>query len=118
MRRGEAGRMKLVLRMLFLVLALPASAAAHATLLSSEPEAGSALTVAPAGVRLVFSEPLEPALSRVWLVDASGRVIPLAPVGDPRDVRALTAPVDALGAGGYRLAWRIVSADGHPAEGS
>ena len=75
----------------------------------------------PAGLtqfRLVFSEPISPDLSSASLVSGDGRTIPLAITGDPRDVHALVAPVPPLASGAYRLAWRIVSADGHPVKGS
>ena len=91
---------------------------AHATLVSAEPAAGSHLAASPSRVRLVFSEPLEPALARVALVDGRKNVTPLAVASDPHDVHALIAPVDALADGAYRVVWRVVSADGHPVGGS
>jgi copper transport protein len=91
---------------------------AHATLVSSEPAASSLLTASPHSVRLVFSEPVEASLARLHLIASGGAVTMLAVAGDPHDVNALTAPVMDLGAGSYRLAWRIVSADGHPVDGS
>ncbi|HET7584341.1 MAG TPA: copper resistance protein CopC [Gemmatimonadaceae bacterium] len=98
----------------------PARAAAfmHATLISSEPAADAVLARAPRRVRLVFSEPIEPTLARVSLIAQDGDVQPLAPTGDPTDVHALLAPTDSLAMGAYRVAWRIVSADGHPVQGS
>jgi copper transport protein len=90
----------------------------HATLLSSEPAAGSSLVAAPTRVRLVFSEPIEGALGRISLVAGDGRTTPLTAAGDPRDVHALVAPVRELAPGAYRVVWRIVSADGHPVDGS
>jgi copper transport protein len=93
-------------------------ALAHATLVSSDPRANSVLTSSPGQIRLVFSEELEPTLARVSLVDGDGHTIPLAPSGDPHDVHALIAPVDHLADGAYRVVWRVVSADGHPVDGS
>jgi copper transport protein len=90
----------------------------HATLVSSEPAADS---VMPAGLRqfrLVFSEPITADLSGASLLTGDGRTIALTTSGDPRDGHALVAPVPALAAGTYRIAWRIVSADGHPVKGS
>jgi copper transport protein len=90
----------------------------HATLLSSEPAAKSTVTTAPRRIRLVFSEEIEPSLGRIRLVGPGGRVISLKSSGDPRDVSALVAPVTSpLEPGVYRVAWRIVSEDGHPIDG-
>jgi copper transport protein len=104
---------------LLLVLATPVLGWAHATLVSSDPAAKSLLHASPSRVRLVFSEALEPSLGRVSLVGSDGVVVKLAAAGDPHDVNALVAPLERpLHAGAYRVNWRVVSADGHPVEGS
>jgi copper transport protein len=90
----------------------------HATLVSSEPAADSLMPAGLTRFRLVFSEPITPDLSGASLAASDGRTIALVVTGDPRDVHALIAPVPPLDAGAYRLAWRIVSADGHPVKGS
>lgn len=90
----------------------------HATLVSSEPAARSRLATTPRRVRLVFSEPVEGGLARIVLVTAGRPPITLAARGDPRDVHAVVAPVDALAPGGWRVDWRVVSADGHPVDGT
>jgi copper transport protein len=108
-----------VLASLALVLATPVLGWAHASLVSSDPAAKSLLRASPSRVRLVFSEALEPSLGRISIVGSDGAVIKLAAAGDPHDVNALIAPVPrALKAGAYRVAWRVVSADGHRVEGS
>lgn len=101
-----------------LVLATPVLGFAHATLVSSDPAAKSLLHASPSRVRLVFSEALEPTLGRISLIGSDGVAVKLAAAGDPHDVNALVAPVQPLQAGAYRVAWRVVSADGHPVEGS
>jgi copper transport protein len=101
-----------------LVLGVRATAHAHAMLLSAEPAAGSHLASSPARVRLLFSEQLETALAKLSLTGGDGRVIELVVSADPHDVRALIAPVSGLTPGSYRLDWHIVSADGHPVDGS
>ena len=53
-----------------LVLRVFAIASAHATLVSSEPAAGSTVASIPARMRLVFSEPVEPGMAKVSLVVA------------------------------------------------
>ncbi len=91
---------------------------AHAALISAEPAAKSHVASSPGRVRLVFSEPLEPSLAQISLVAADGHVESLTVSGDPHDVHALIAPVADLSEGAYRVLWRVVSADGHPVDGS
>jgi len=108
-----------------LVVLVAASAAAfasrpvlHASLVSSEPAAKSHVATAPARIRLVFSEPIEGKLSRITLTRSGGTAFAVPAAGDPRDVHAVIAPSDSLTPGAYRLEWRIVSADGHPVDGT
>jgi len=107
------------LAFLFLLAATSAMArpalvrGAHATLISSEPAANSRLTASPSRIRLVFSEPVEGHLARVTLVPASGQPLRLRADADPRDVNAVIAVIDSIAPGGYRVSWRVVSADGH-----
>ncbi|AHG92244.1 copper resistance protein CopC (plasmid) [Gemmatirosa kalamazoonensis] len=101
-----------------LVLGTWTLAWAHATLVRAEPAAGSRLATSPSRVWLLFSEALEPTLAHLTLVAPDGGVRHLVAAGDPHDVHALIAPVDALAPGAYRLLWHVVSADGHPVEGS
>jgi copper transport protein len=103
---------------LVLVLATPVIGWAHASLVSSDPRAKSVLRTMPSQVRLVFSEALEPSLGRISLIGSDGVAVKLAAAGDPHDVNALIAPVTDLKPGAYRVQWRVVSADGHPVEGS
>ena len=97
---------------------IASGAAVHATLVSSEPAANSRLTTSPTRIRLVYSEPVEGKLAKVSIQPAVGAPIVLRAGADPRDVRAVIAPVDALGPGSYRVEWRVVSADGHPVDGA
>jgi len=94
------------------------SSAKHATLVSSEPAANSRLASSPTHVRLVYSEPVEGKLAKVTLVPSAGGPIVLRAGADPRDVHAVVAQVDSLGPGTYKVEWRVVSADGHPVDGT
>jgi copper transport protein len=101
------------------LLATGPAAAAHGSLLSSEPAGGSSLGRAPAAVTLRFSERPDPGLSTVRVLDSGGRVVaggPARPVpGRPMELRVPTAD---LAAGGYTVSWRVVSAvDGHRTDG-
>ena len=90
----------------------------HATLLSSEPAKGSTVASSPPRIYLVFSEEVEPSLGRIRLVGPDGGIVALEVAGDPRNASALVAPVRTpLGAGRWRVEWRVVSEDGHPIDG-
>jgi len=117
---GTRGRLALLVAVAGLwLLATGPAAAAHGSLLSSEPAGGSSLERAPAAVTLRFSERPDPDLSTVRVLDSGGRVVaggsarPVA--GRPLELRVPTA---GLAAGGYTVSWRIVSAvDGHRTDG-
>jgi copper transport protein len=96
-------------------------AAAHATLVSSEPSSGTRLAFMPARVRLVFSEPVEPGLTHVTLTNSAGESVALPVRGDPHDVHAVISSIANAGAVApeqIRVTWHVVSADGHPVSGS
>lgn len=87
-------------------------AAAHAELLSSDPADGATLAIAPTKVRLTFGEDINPQFVQVALT-SHGRAVELAtPVVKGPVVTAAIA--GTMGGGGYILAFRVVSQDGHP----
>lgn len=96
----------------------PTGALLHATLLRSSPAANSRLAQPPDTIRLVFSEPVVPALSQISLTDSAGNTRKLEVAGDPRNVRILVGRVGPILRGEYKVSWRILSADGHPIGGS
>ena len=101
-----------------LVWIASAPAAAHAFLDHAEPRVGSTITQMPARVRLWFTQALEPAFSRVHVVDASGKEVDSGDGHvDPSDAMLLSVTVPALAPGTYRVQWRVVSVDTHVTEG-
>ncbi|QUH03451.1 copper resistance protein CopC [Saccharopolyspora erythraea] len=99
-----------------LMVLLPLPAAAHTALLESSPADGATLQQAPAEAWLRLSDPIDPNLVTVTLTGADGRQLPLPPP-TARDT-TLTQPLPHLDNGRYALAYRIVSADGHPVTGA
>jgi copper transport protein len=89
-------------------LAAPAVALAHADPVSLERRADA--------VRLVLSAPVETAFLRLEARAPDGRLVSGAARRDPRDPRAIVAPLRAPGA--VRVTWRALSQDGHPTGGS
>jgi methionine-rich copper-binding protein CopC len=92
-------------------------AGAHDRLVSSDPADGVVLDAPPASVTLQFSGEVLPTGAQVVLTDASGADVG---AGAPQVAgTAVTAALPAdLAAGAYTVAWRVVSSDGHPIEGT
>jgi len=108
-------------RWLLLVSLLAAplrSAEAHARLVRSVPAAGSRVE-APSTLSLTFSEALTISLSRVTLLDASNKPVPLGAVAaDPGEAKTLRVPIaNALPPGHYVVKWQVAGGDGHPVRG-
>lgn len=97
------------------VIGGPGPAGAHAALVGTDPEDGSTLSALPAEIAFEFNEP----------VGSSSEVAVTAPDGTPVEVvdvaavdREVTASVGAATLrGDYVIAYRVVSADGHPVSG-
>ncbi len=95
------------------------SASAHAELLSTEPAAGAQLLVSPAAVTLRFTESVSFVADSLRVIDVSGATVegvgvPIHPDGGA----SASATLPPLADGGYVVAWNVVSADGHPANGA
>ena len=93
---------------------------AHALLVSSNPAADTSVAVAPASITLTFTEPPDPRLSTVTVLDSSGSphgpARPSPVVGQPDKLTIAPGP---LPDGVYTVSWRTVSSiDGHLAAGS
>ena len=101
------------------VLALEAApAGAHARLVASDPPAGATLDRPPAAVTLRFNEPVEGALGGVRVLGSDGERADggRAELAEGGKVLRAALPGDLQGA--YLVAWRVVSADGHPVQGA
>ena len=101
-----------------LLLARAPQAEAHAFLERAEPAVGSTTRVAPPELRLRFSEPVEPALSTVRVLDAAGTRVDRGDVSaDPADRRTLRVSLSGLPPGTYKVVWRVLSVDTHVTNG-
>jgi copper transport protein len=97
------------------VVALPATALAHAGFVSSTPEPGSTLGTAPGQVILTFSEPLNTRLSRATVLQPDGRTAAGRVITDDR----MTIDLTTNQTGVYEVSWTTVSVvDGHTLSGS
>lgn len=111
-------RQRVAASILAVLLAGAVGASAHAFLERAEPRVGSTVRTPPTRVRLWFSERLEPAYSRVRVLDEAGaRVDRDDGAVDPANPALLGASLVALGPGRYRVVWRVLSVDTHVTEG-
>jgi copper transport protein len=105
---------------LLIALALPAGASAHATLESASPGAGATLRQAPRVVTLRFDESVETQFGALRVLDARGRRVDDAHVTRPggRASQLAVGLRRGLGTGGYTVAYRVISDEGHPVSGA
>ena len=99
-----------------LVLAFASPAAAHATLVDTDPDEGAVLDAAPDVVRFTFSEPVRSVSDGVRVFDATGADV--ASSARTRDDELLVTLDEEVGDGTLVVAWRVVSVDGHPIAGT
>jgi copper resistance protein C len=91
-------------------------AGAHAFLDEASPRVGSTVRAAPSEVTLRFTQDLEPAFSTVTIMDASGQRVD---TGKPSfSGNIIRVPLREIGAGKYRVTWRVLSVDTHTTEGA
>jgi copper transport protein len=94
----------------------PSAALAHANLASSDPAQGAALDTAPDHVTLTFTEPPDPEISTIEILNSAGAEVQegqVQPVsGDRRSLQVALRP--DLPDGVYTVSWRVFSiTDGH-----
>ena len=101
-----------------LATAFCVAAGAHAFLDHAEPKVGSTVKVAPAELKLWFTEAVEPAFSTVQVVDAQGKRVDTAGAKvDAKNHKLLHVALGKLPGGSYTAVWRIVSVDTHVSQG-
>ena len=107
--------------MVFLLSVLMApTASAHTDLQVSTPEDGESLEIAPEEIRLTFSEELFEELVEISILDATGDLystIEVEQTPPPGTDVIFPWPTQAP-PGEYSIAYRVVSADGHPVTGT
>lgn len=105
-----------ILSALLLWLCLPGVASAHAHLVQADPAPGAVISRAPAVATFIFDEPLNAALTRVRITDASGHPVTTDPghLGSGHGGELWQLPLPKLRPGTYSVYWTSESAiDGH-----
>ncbi|WP_072691582.1 copper resistance CopC family protein [Rhodococcus marinonascens] len=94
-----------------------ATASAHAAATGFNPENGAQIATAPDQVSIKFNEPMQESFASLTVVGPDGN---LWTKSDPSVVgTTVSAALGELGpAGEYTIAYRVVSADGHPVSGT
>lgn len=99
------------------LLAFPAVASAHTGLESSTPADGAVLEAAPTEIVLEFAEELLDDAETISINTAEGTNVSSVKVQPEGNQVSAPWPAD-LPAGEYQVAYRVVSADGHPVSGA
>ena len=101
-----------------LLLAHPVQA--HANLVRALPEPNSVLDQAPTRVAIWFTEPLEPSLSEIRVLDSAGAAVDNGNSQvDANDPTAMSVGLSPVPSGTYTVAWKNVSTvDGHRVRGA
>jgi copper resistance protein C len=102
-----------------ILMAASARLEAHAFLKDAEPKVGSTIQTSPSEVRIRFTENIEPAVSSVQVLDASGKEVDKRDLHlDRSDHALLHISLPQLGVGTYKVVWRVVSVDTHVTNGN
>jgi methionine-rich copper-binding protein CopC len=110
---------RIILTFLLILLAESARLEAHAFLKDAQPGVGSTVQTSPSEVRIRFTENIEPAFSSVQVLDASRKEVDKRDLHlDRSDHVLLHVSLPRLGAGIYKVVWRVVSVDTHVTNGS
>ncbi len=89
-------------------------ASAHASLKSSDPQAGATLAAAPKEIALTFNEKVEAAFSSITLSTNDGKPVTVGKARvDAGNPAILHLDVPALAAGDYTVKWAVAGHDGH-----
>lgn len=99
------------------VVGISVPAGAHAQLLKSDPAPFANVPNAPKQVRLEFSEAVTASSGSLRVFTATGSRVDVGIVKQPSP-SVVSVDLRDIARGGYLVSWRIISADGHPAQGA
>jgi copper transport protein len=99
------------------LLAGAGTAAAHPTLLFTDPAADSAVAEPPALQTLVFNEPVAIGPDAITVLGSDGLVVPTDRPTSGREGRAVLTRLPEIASGEYRVRWRVTGTDGDLVEG-
>ena len=111
--------MKRIVIYFLILVAASARLKAHAFLRNADPGVGSTIQTSPSEVRIRFTENIEPAVSSIQVLNASGKEVDKHDLHlDRFDHALLHISLPQLRAGTYKVVWRVVSVDTHVTNGN
>ncbi|MGY4647004.1 copper resistance CopC/CopD family protein [Mycobacterium sp. URHB0021] len=111
--RRAAGVLGVLITLAALALGGAGSAAAHPTLLFTEPAADTATSDAPQVITLMFNETVSIGADAIVVLDKDGRAVPIGSATTARQGQVVTARLAAgLPRGSYTVRWRATGTDG------
>ncbi|WP_314245145.1 copper resistance CopC/CopD family protein [Streptomyces kutzneri] len=118
--RTSLTALALVAAVLALILGGAGSAFAHAGLSGSDPAEGTVLDTAPKQLTLTFTESVSFSEDSLRVLSPENERVNPRPAqrADGKENTARVELSDQLPQGTYTVAWRVVSADGHPISGA
>lgn len=91
---------------------------AHTSVVGTSPKEGEVLTVQPEQIILEFSELVTGKVVNIELLDPSAKRVRVSKVEMLDDPTKIQVKIPNLNNGTYTVRWSMISADGHPSEGS
>jgi len=108
-----AGVLGVLITLAVLGLGVAGPAAAHPTLLFTEPAADTAVSVAPEAITLKFNESVSIGPDAIVLLDKDGRALATGPATASGGGQLVTArPGAPVAPGSYTVRWRVTGTDG------
>ncbi|PWB83219.1 MAG: copper resistance protein CopC [Methylocystaceae bacterium] len=96
-----------------------APAVAHSFLVDATPSSKDHVAAAPKAIKLRFGGGVEPSYSTITVEDAKGKIVAEGATGKPDTPRELVLDTPKLsGAGRHVVRYRVLSTDGHIAQGA
>lgn len=96
----------------------PYNVYAHAVMTRAVPEPNSQISEPPGRIELSFNERLEAELHYIKIYDEIGRVISKSKAVLSADQKSMSLETPELSKGRYTVTYHVISADGHPVEGT
>ncbi len=101
------------------IVATAAPAWAHAILNSTDPPINGVVAQAPSQLSLTYSENVEVSFGAIRVYTCAGtRITTDAPGHTPTSDHTVVVKIPKLAPGVYLVAWRVISADSHPVNGT
>src|SRR3954451_6784662 len=103
----------------FFIVASAAPAWAHATLTSTDPPKNGVVAESPSKLSLTFNENVEVSFGAIRVYTCAGkRITTDAPHHASASDHTVELSTPKLDPGVYLVAWRVISADAHPVNGT